>query len=627
MRLVSACLLCWAYGVALPVHASTYVVSPRGDDHGTGRADDPFRTIQRAADSAKAGDLVKVEDGLYRESIALRNSGTKSAPILFLAIHPGMAMVTGADPIKLWSRLPGDMPIYESNWDHMFVIDTVNGKPIEHHPQEEPLWGRAEQVVSDGKQLLPVLGLSDLQEAWRHRTPKSQIFPPLKRLGGPLAGSFAVDTTHKKLYVWLTDGSDPNGHEVLASTRGQIFGVNPWEKPDGVAYVQVKGFQFRYGATFPQRPAVWLHGSHNLIEDCVIDQMSGSGVSVCGTLRNCLIENCGQTGGSALGEGFVNENDAWIGNCWKPIDRGWDAGGVKLCATQNGVFRHCLFRHKGGPGLWLDVWVHDVRITHCVFEENEGCGLFVEISHDIQADHNLAIGNAMSKVGNPPSWGDGGMVLAESENCEFTHNTCIGNQFGAGFREQGPRPCDTDTGHIDFHNVGDSITHNLLLANRTCQLGVLFDNGFFGRHPADNSKYPTEAAFSEFLKTIPEKVYDPTKQKIRIDFNVYLNSSSSEKSVQYGVRWRFRSANYARLSEFRQETGFESRGKEVGHGLDHVDYSSPNGEGWIEAPTDINLWIGGDWSPWVRSSLKSSTGPSPSIVDLRDFEVGSLHHL
>jgi hypothetical protein len=603
MSILKAGLSCLGLAAALIAPAATYYVSPNGDDSASGAASHPFRSIQHAADIARAGDTVEIDDGVYAETVLLRNSGAEGNPIRFWAVHPGMVSVTGADPIFDWTRLPGRLPIYYAPWDHLFAISWSNGKPVEHHPEDAVLWGRAEQVIADGRQLLPTLGLDGLTKAWNEHGDRSILTPPLRGLGGPFGGSFAVDTAAKRLYVWLTDGSDPNKHKMLASTRDQTFGVNPWQKADGVSYVQVKGIHFIYGASFPQRPVVSLFGGHNVVEDCFVEQMSGAGVGVNGVLRNCVISGCGHIGGSANGDGFVNENDAWIGNSWKPIDRGWEAGGVKQGATKNGLFNHCLFRRNGGPGLWLDVWVHDVRITNCVFQENEGCGLFVEISHHIKADHNLAIRNALSTIGSPAGWSDGGMVIAESEDCEFTYNTCVGNRFGIGFREQGPRDNDTDTGHIAFHDARDTVTHNLLVDNQMFQLGMWFDNPFFGRHPSDSAKYPTEAAFDEYVSTIPDKVFDPTKQHLIIDFNSYSSGTVAEKDDLYGVPWRPRSREFAHVSEFARVTGFDQHALALAPKTDPLNPAATKGSGWADAPSDITGWIKRGLAPWLSSKL------------------------
>ena len=43
-----------------------YHVSEHGSDRAAGTAEAPFRTINRAAEAARAGDTVKVHNGTYR---------------------------------------------------------------------------------------------------------------------------------------------------------------------------------------------------------------------------------------------------------------------------------------------------------------------------------------------------------------------------------------------------------------------------------------------------------------------------------------------------------------------------------------------------------------------------------
>ncbi len=69
--------------------ASVYVVSTTGSDGSPGTAARPFATIQKAADTARAGDTVIVKGGLYRQAVHLHSSGTATAPIRFTADPPG----------------------------------------------------------------------------------------------------------------------------------------------------------------------------------------------------------------------------------------------------------------------------------------------------------------------------------------------------------------------------------------------------------------------------------------------------------------------------------------------------------------------------------------------------------
>jgi hypothetical protein len=534
--------------------------------------------------------------------VHLRQSGLPGAPIVFQADPPGSVVISGADPVTGWQRVPGDAPIYSVPWDHVFAIDWHNGVPIEYHPEDAPLWGRAEQVIADGIQLLPAASLDALRQAWKARAGSTgPVPPPLPHLGGPFTGMFAVDTAGKRLYAWLADGSDPAGHAMQASTRSQTFGVNPWESKQGVSWIVVRGFVFQYGASFPQRAVVWLHGSHNVLEDSVVEDMAGSGVAVVGEMRRCVVRGCGQTGGAASGDGFLNEDCLWEENCWKPIDRGWDAGGVKMAVVHGGVFRHCVFRHNGGPVLWFDIDCRNIVITGCVFQENEGSGLFIEISRDFTVTHNLSIGNAIGVVGKVDAggWSSAGIQLGESEDCVVTGNTCVGNKDGITMREQGPRPISTDDlGVIPYHNTGHVIVGNVLAYNHGYQLGLWYDNPFFGWHPAEKAKYKTEAAYDAYLKTIPDKIYDPQKQGFVIDRNLYAMDGAGQQAALYGVEWRPKHKAYADLAAFSATTGFDVHGQQADPGFvsrNAGDYQLRSDGaamrmqvGWLGAPASLD---------------------------------------
>jgi hypothetical protein len=63
--------------------AGTLHVAPSGDDGNAGTTDSPIRTIQKAAELARAGDTVLVHAGVYKGLVLLRFSGEAERSITF----------------------------------------------------------------------------------------------------------------------------------------------------------------------------------------------------------------------------------------------------------------------------------------------------------------------------------------------------------------------------------------------------------------------------------------------------------------------------------------------------------------------------------------------------------------
>jgi len=63
--------------------ARTIHVSPSGDDGNSGAQESPLRTIGKAAEVARAGDVVLVRSGVYKGQVFLRRSGEPGQPIVF----------------------------------------------------------------------------------------------------------------------------------------------------------------------------------------------------------------------------------------------------------------------------------------------------------------------------------------------------------------------------------------------------------------------------------------------------------------------------------------------------------------------------------------------------------------
>src|SRR4026209_768877 len=58
------------------VSTTDYYVAKNGNDTNPGTLAQPWKTIQRAADTVQAGDTVNVRQGIYRERVAVHVSGS-----------------------------------------------------------------------------------------------------------------------------------------------------------------------------------------------------------------------------------------------------------------------------------------------------------------------------------------------------------------------------------------------------------------------------------------------------------------------------------------------------------------------------------------------------------------------
>ena len=66
--------------------SNVYYVSPTGNDANDGLTlETAFSTIQKAADTAIAGDTIEVQPGIYNESVLITTSGTQAHPITYHA--------------------------------------------------------------------------------------------------------------------------------------------------------------------------------------------------------------------------------------------------------------------------------------------------------------------------------------------------------------------------------------------------------------------------------------------------------------------------------------------------------------------------------------------------------------
>jgi len=574
------CTIAWITPVTSAVDIFVDQNHSQAEDRNAGTSDAPLKTISAAALRTSPGDRVMIKSGVYNEVVHVRVSGTKDRPIQYIADIPGGAIIDGGLPQIQFRKTDGDEPIYNCIWQHKFIIDHKDGVSIESHPPDFLVHGRADLMTCDGLPLLQVANLEELRETYRRD--KGQAQPAVPGLG-KFGGMVWINPRGGTAHFWLHDGADPEKHEIKIADKPKLFGCEPGELPEGVQHIHVKGIVFRNASNFAQRAAVWLYGRDNLLEDCVIETVAGQGVAVNGTMRRCIIRNCGAIGGSATGEDFVNDSCLWENNCWKPYDRGWEAGGAKIALAKNGIFKNCVFRHNGGPGLWLDVDCRNIRIENCIFADNEQSGLLIEISRNVQVDRSLFQNNGLGAIGEKreTDWGIAGITIAESQNCSLRSCTLFNNRDGIAIREQGPRTINTDGhGEVTYINQNLQLTSNYVANNRGYQLALWWDNAFFGPHPSEEKLYPTNEEWKRRVQQISHLLYDPSKQKIEVQGNLF-EATPAQKLILMGAPWRNRSRD--------QEACADLGANDYHHHVTNFEY--PDDLGWIEAPRDVEEFL------------------------------------
>ena len=500
-------------------------------------------------------------DGVYREAVVVKASGTADAPLCFEAAPGAHVVLTGADQITGWQKADGVRPIYRVSWPYRFITWNRNMT----HPDDEyhRLIGRCEQVAVDGYLLRQVL------EA-------GQLAP----------GTFFADVTNRALLVWDSANRDLNKELVEASVRQEIF------RAEG-DYVQLRGLRFRFAANMAQHGAVVLAGRHDTLEDCVIEGMNSSGATFTGedvTVRRCVFRDNGQLGFGACRAHELLFTECLVeNNNTKGFDRGWEAGGDKLVLTRHAVLERSRFVRNRGSGIWFDIGNEACTVRQCLIADNEDSGIFCEISYGLQARDNVIVGNGFAQTAG--AWGaQAGIALSSSPDCVVERNVLLGNREGFNFREQ-LRTTATISNPQEqpVWNHDEVIRRNIIAFNRDAQVWGWFDVKDNRHWPANlstrtsgGSANPAAVTGSATNPAAASPAGQPEGlmlEKLRLQFaeNVYF-AAPGQGWFNWGVSWG-RHKRYASLAEFQADLGIDTAGAVLDPGFANPaagDYRLPS---------------------------------------------------
>jgi alpha-N-arabinofuranosidase len=423
--------------LAAAASAAEIHVAVTGKDSNPGTAAAPLRTIQRAADLSRPGDVITVHAGVYRERVSPPVGGiSESRRIVYQAAPGERVEIKGSEAVTDWVKVRDG--VWKAVLPNAFFgafnpyADLIHGDWFEpkgrfHHTGA---------VYLDGEWLTEAASLEDVL---RPAGPSPLWF-----------GRVDGETTT----IWAQFGSaDPRGRLVEINVRPTVF----FPDKTGVDYITVRGFILSQAATNWAPPTAgqpgligphWSRGW--IIEKNVISHSTCSGVSLGkygdeydntskdtaegyvktieralthgwhkGTVgghivRDNVISHCEQTGiVGSLGAAFSVITGNTIHDIHvRQLFTGAEMAGIKLHAAIDVVIggNHI---YRTVRGLWLDWMAQGTRVTGNLFHDNMTEDLFVEVDHGpFLVDNNVFL--------SPKT------LLSVSQGGAYVHNLIAG---------------------------------------------------------------------------------------------------------------------------------------------------------------------------------------------------------
>jgi hypothetical protein len=490
-------------------------------------------TVGEGVVHLEPGDTLLLHGGIYREEVTIDTSGTAERPVTIRSAEGESVTLTGTDRITDWSLIQGPDRIYSTPWPYKFVA----WNKTYTHPNDDyhRLIGRCEQVFVNGYPLCQVLERDKLSR-----------------------GTFFVDIDAQRLYILPADNQEiaKNKAMVEASTRDQILRVPG-------SYVVLKGLCFRYAANRAQQGAAQFSGAHVTVEDCTFEDTNASGATFTGRdiiVRHCTFQHNGQLGfGASRAHGLLMTGCTVRNNNTKGFDRGWEAGGDKICLTRGAILENSIFADNRGNGIWFDIGNEDCQVRNCLIANNENAGIFYEISYGLHAHDNVIVGNGFAFT--PGAWGAAaGISLSSSPSCIIERNLILGNKEGFNFREQSRSTPRIDNRRSEpVWNHDQIVRHNVLAYNRDAQVWGWFDVADERHWPKSMQSPATQSGVSsDALTGTRQTALSLEDLKLTFESNLYY-PNPGHNLFNWGVTWK-KYKRYEDLDEVRNDLSIDRGG-------------------------------------------------------------------
>ena len=217
----------------------------------------------------------------------------------------------------------------------------------------------------------------------------------------------------------------------------------------------------------------------------------------------------------------------------------------------------------------------DCVVRNCLIANNEGAGIFYEISYGLRVEDNVIVGNGFDSGAG--AWGaNGGVSLSSSPHCVVERNLIVGNREGFQFREQirsTTRIDESKDRRQAIWNHDSIIRNNTLAYNQDAQIAGWFDVQDLRYWPTSMRKEMT-VLFAASGAEPRDDIAAPYKAKgaegapgdlsleqlnLAIENNLYA-VSEGQKLVQWGCKWRPHK-EYVNIEGVQRELAFEKAGR------------------------------------------------------------------
>jgi hypothetical protein len=425
--------------------AFLYVDAAKGSDSNPGTQSLPLKTISAASAIANAsnyhsiGTRIIINPGIYRETVGIfGNQYNTPLPITFEASGAGV-VITGSVPYTNWQTYSGNASIYTNSWANKWGYCAPNSDSTS--PFEQAIVLRREMIFVNGVILTQVLSLGQMQP-----------------------GTFSVNESTGRVYVWPAAGTDMGTADVEVATLPEVLHVV------NRTNLVFRGLSFVHANSCRDNNAVYIAGtSKNILFDTDTFLWNNAiGLHFFNPVTNFTVQNSianhnGQSGMMSvqtkfgLWQSVTNSFNNWRGA--QGAYYYWNSGGMHFFSDHEHTINGATIAYNQTHGIHFDTDNANITASNVLTAQNVAIGIAVEksegpvaISGSTFCSNNLGVKlNYMYQAG---------LTLRNSELVTLTNSHFYNNQVSQigviGVK-----------GGIEIANWETGLTKNLLSQNFT----------------------------------------------------------------------------------------------------------------------------------------------------------------